>query len=278
MQRILRRRDLIAGGMSGRAITAGVRNGTLIRVRRDRYAAPGIDGPTLFSTRVGGRLACISALRDAGVFAAETIAPHVHVGENQSRLRSPRDRRVRLGALNRDGVVLHWHPLVVQQDTEHRVSVVDALRQVLRCQPAPLAVASVDNALFTGGIETQDLDAVFAGLPRRLRALRGRVNGRSESGQESVLRWWLVEAGLAFQIQVDITGVGRVDFLVEGRLVIEADSRLAHSTWERQKRDRDRDLGLARQGIASLRPHYTAIMFSPESVIAAVQGLLARFR
>jgi very-short-patch-repair endonuclease len=108
--------------------------------------------------------------------------------------------------------------------------------------------------------------------------LRCRVNGRSESGQESVLRWWLDEAGLRYEIQVGVKGVGRIDFLVEGRLVVEADSKLAHSKWEQHLRDRNRDLALARLGLATLRPHYAAIMFNPESVLAAVHGLLARLR
>ncbi|MCU1411532.1 MAG: hypothetical protein JWR04_2239 [Rhodoglobus sp.] len=278
MPRILHRRDLRAAGLSGHEITARVRSGALVRIRRDHYALPGVDSATLVSTRVGGRLACVSALRDVGVFAAEPIAAHVHIPGNHSRSRSPRDRRVRLTPENRDGVELHWHPLVDAHSTEHRVGLVDALRQVLRCQPAPLAVASIDNALFLGLLRPGEVAAVFNGMPRRLLHLQQRVNGRSESGQESVIRWWLEEAGLEFEIQVDILGVGRVDFLVEGRLVIEADSRLGHSTWEQQTRDRDRDLELARRGIATLRPHYSAIMFAPQPVIAAVLGLLERLR
>ena len=226
---------------------------------------------------MGGRLACISALRDWGVFAAEAPGPHVHLPHNHSRERSPRHPRVRLTAANRDGVKLHWRPLLRPGDATHRVGLVDALRQALLCQPAPLAIASIDSALFRRMLHPEDMDVLFAG-PAAVRALRPLVDGRSESGQESVLRCAFDSAGLSFEIQVSIAGVGRVDFLVEGRLVVEADSRLAHSSWEQELRDRDRDLALARLGIPTLRPHYRVIMSDPTSVVAAVVAVLARLR
>lgn len=265
-------------GMSGHAITAAVRSGQLIRIRRDRYARPGVDDNTAVAARVGGPLACRSALGHLGIFALDDLGPHIHLPGNHSRARSPRNRRERLTRHNRDGVVTHWHPLVTTGGSLDCVDIIDALRQALRCQPAPLAVASVDNALFLSAIGPPDLDAIFGGLPRELRALRSRVDGRSESGQESVLRWWLAEAGISFRVQVRFTGLGRVDFLIENRIVVEADSRMAHAKWDEQVRDRDRDLELARRGFVTLRPHYAAIMFAPETVIEAITTLLGHLR
>src|ERR1700754_4243807 len=94
--RIFTRADLLTRGYAPRAIPAAVRAGQLVRIRRDRYARPGIDGPTVVATRVGGRLACVSALPDLGVFGLEPVAPHVHLPHNHSRARSPRTRRERL--------------------------------------------------------------------------------------------------------------------------------------------------------------------------------------
>jgi very-short-patch-repair endonuclease len=39
--------------------------------------------------------------------------------------------------------------------------------------------------------------------------------------------------------------VGRVDFLVEGWLIIECDSKAHHEGWDKQRRDRRRDLAAA---------------------------------
>lgn len=275
--RIFSRADLLARGYSPRAITAAVRARTLVRIRRDRYARPDVDAPTMVATRVGGRLACVSALRDAGVFAVEPLAAHIHLPHNHSRARSPRTRRVRLTEDNRDGIVLHWRPLSGTPES-HRVGFIDALRQVLLCQPPELAIASIDNALFLKLLRPAQLDAVFFGMPLAQRSLRSRLNGRSESGQESVLRCAFEDAGLAFEIQVKIDGVGRVDFVVEGILIVEADSRLAHATWSQQVKDRDRDLELARRGIPTLRPHYAVIMTDPQSIVEAVRALLSIIR
>lgn len=155
---------------------------------------------------------------------------------------------------------------------------VDALRQVILCQTPELAIASIDSALFLRAITPADLDAVFDHMPLAQRSLRGRLDGRSESGQESVLRCAFEDAGLAFEIQVSIGGVGRVDFVLEGILVVEADSRLAHAEWSQQVRDRNRDLTLARQGIPTIRAHYAVIMNDPGSIVVAVKAMLSRIR
>ena len=275
-RRIVRRSDLTTGGASGYTITSAVRSGALFRVRRDHYALPSTDRPTVQAVRVGGRLACVSALRDLGVFAAEDAGIHVHVVQNHSRSRSPRNRRVRLTAINRDGVELHWNSLAHPSGgTEFRVDVRDALTQAAVCQTPAETLASFDSALFLGLIGRSEAEALVATLPRRLRRLASRLEPRSESGPESVLRWWLLEAGIPFEVQVSIRGVGRVDFLIADVLVVEVDSRLAHASWEQQVRDRDRDLALATRQLMSLRPHYAAVMYSPQLVIAAIRGLLA---
>lgn len=159
--------------------------------------------------------------------------------------------------------------------TEWSVGLRDSLAQVLQCQQASYAIASIDNALFLGLLTESALAEVFAHVPHHLRHLRALVDGRAEAGQETVLRLVLQAAGLHYEIQVDIAGVGRVDFVVEGCLVLEADSRLAHHGWELHVRDRNRDIDVARLGFMSLRPAYQRTIFSPNDVRDAVLHLLA---
>jgi hypothetical protein len=52
---------------------------------------------------------------------------------------------------------------------------------------------------------------------------------RQCAGSEPILRLLVRAAGLEFDIQVFIDGVGRVDTLIEGCLVVEADSRRHHA-------------------------------------------------
>ena len=134
----------------------------------------------------------------------------------------------------------------------------------------------MDNAIFTGAISADSVDRIFALVPEQHRYLAAKVNGRAEAGQESVLRMILEAAGLAYEIQVGIAGVGRVDFVVEGCLVVEADSRVAHDGWDRHIEDRRRDLQLAALGYMSLRPVYQHTMHEPDLVARSILGLLSQ--
>ncbi|MCU1533551.1 MAG: hypothetical protein JWR53_32 [Glaciihabitans sp.] len=276
---IASRGQLLAMGATGAGLTAAVRGNHLLRVRRDHYALPGTPDVVLRAVRVGGRLGCTSALQAAGIFAVDTQFPHISLPHNRSRLRSPANRFVPLAPENRDGIELHWNPLLrPDAGSEISVGIVDALTQSLWCQHPWHALASIDNALHLGRIGASDVDDIFRAAPDRAGYLQRLVDSRAESGQETVLRMILNRARLEFRPQVSIRGVGRVDFLVENRLVVEADSRLAHDGWDLHKRDRNRDLDLARRGLMSLRPVYERIMFAPDDVESAIVTLLAAQR
>ena len=109
---IASREQLMAAGASGRSLTAAVKSGFLVRLRRDRYTLPGTARLVQQAVRVGGRLGCVSALSLAEVFAFDATFPHIHMDRRSSRLRSPRDRFVLLNESNRDGAELHWSPLI----------------------------------------------------------------------------------------------------------------------------------------------------------------------
>jgi hypothetical protein len=274
--RIASRAELAVAGASGRALTTAVAGGHLIRVRRDHYALPATSRRILEAVRVGGRIACLSALAEAGIFAIDKNFTHVHLGRDASRTRHPRHRFLRLTDRERDGVRTHWSPLLdAEAANEYSIGVPDALAQVLTCQHPWHAIASIDNALFLGAISEGELADVFAHAPERVQHVRDLVDGRAEAGQESVLRMIVRSAGLRCEPQVNIEGVGRVDMVVEGVLVLEADSRLAHDSWELHVRDRDRDIDLARVGYMSLRPVYQRTMLRPDDVRDAVLHLLA---
>jgi hypothetical protein len=271
--------SLLADGATWRSLTGAVRNGLLVRARRGHYALPDVDRHCLEAVRLGGRLACVSAAADGGVFALDSRFAHVHVAPKASRLRAPHNRFERLTTTNRDGVELHWDLLVNPTDgTEYRVGLVDALIQIVRCQSPRFALASLDNALHLRLIPNGALTEVFAAVPHELHYLRSLIDARSESGQESVLRFIVRQAGYDFEIQVSIDGVGRVDMVIEGCLVVEADSKEFHEGWAAQVRDRKRDCDLAALQYMSHRALYRDIIFNPERVLAAIAGLLAANR
>ncbi|WP_240658575.1 DUF559 domain-containing protein [Microbacterium sp. CPCC 204701] len=217
---------------------------------------------------MGGRLACISALRRLNVFVLNLDSLHVHLPPTSSRL--PREARA---------VRRHWERLRRQPHPRATsIEAFDALLQAVRCQPPRAAVATIDSALNGGVLAHDDLDELFRALPLRFAVLRGLVDGRSGSGPETLVRLMLRSLGLHFEVQVPIPGVGTVDFVVEGWLIIECDSEAHHSSWEAQRRDRRRDQTAAASGYATYRPIAEDIMWNPDDVLAALRGLAASRR
>ena len=274
-RRIVSRRDLLEHGLNGSQITVLVRSNRLIRVRRDHYAAPETDRHTVEAVCVGGRLACVSAAWELGIFAFDARFKHLHVGREASRLRSARSRSDRLNAVPRRGVEVHWWPLIEPEDgTEFCVGARDALAQLIQCQPRHFAVAALDTALHEKCVSPSQLDEIFANVPAKYRVLRDQIDARADAGQESVLRQIILKAGMRCDIQVTMRGVGRVDVLVEGCVVVEADSNAHHKSWEQHIRDRTRDRILAGQGYLTLRVLYQDIMFDPAEVVGAIRKLV----
>jgi very-short-patch-repair endonuclease len=200
----------------------------------------------------------------------------VHLDPLASRTRSPHNRFAPLTRENRDGVEIHWTKLVDEDDgDECRIGLRDALLQSLSCQSTWNSVATFDSALHLGLLTAADVADVFAQAPSHTRSVVDLLDARAESGPESILRMIVRAAGFSCRPQVTIAGVGRVDLVVEERLVLEADSRTWHGGWEKQRADRERDLQLARRRYLSLRPVSDHILYSPQTVREAIEGLLA---
>jgi very-short-patch-repair endonuclease len=257
--------DLTSAGLSQGSITQLVRSGGILRARRDTYLHPASSVAGVTAARSGGRVACTSLLAEYGVFVLEKRTVHVQVPSHATRLRPP------------TGVRLHWAPLHrAPSPRSLRVEIFDALLQSVICQSPRAAVAPLDSALHLGVIDEDGLDELFRLVPRRRRALRALVDGQCESGPETFVRLLLRALGLRFQCQVWIDGVGRVDFVVEGWLVIECDSRAHHGGWEAQVADRRRDLALAALGYASIRPIAADIFADTPALGRVIIGMLQR--
>jgi hypothetical protein len=185
--RIASREQLIASGATGRILTEAVRAGNLVRARRDHYALPTESTDVIAAIRVGGLVDCVSALAAAGIFAFDSSRTHVRVQHEMSRMRATRSRFVPLTDHNRADVNLHWWPVdPADTATEFSVGIYDALAASLRCQAEWHALASLDNAIHLGAISRSAADRLFEPAPDRVQHLRKLIDGRAESGQESV--------------------------------------------------------------------------------------------
>lgn len=156
------------------------------------------------------------------------------------------------------------------------MDIVSAIVAAVRCQEPRAAVASLDSAWHLGHIDEVSIAEIFRRLPRRHRGLRALIDRSAESGPETLMRLILRSLGCAFETQVWIATVGRVDFVVEGWLIIECDSRAHHEGWEAQKRDRRRDLAAAALGYATVRPLAEDIQYHRDQVRTAIGCALER--
>lgn len=247
---VFSRMDLISRGLRGRDITRALKLGKLTRLRRDRYALPALDEGVAEAVRVGGRLSCLSLLHLIGVFVHVCNGLHVHVIPGTSRIRPPLS----------EATVLHWSSWSRQPGPRHVVPLVDAVSQAIRCQSPRAAIATLDSVLHHGLLTRADLSSIFARLPARYRSLLALVDASAASGPETFMRLILRGLGARFETQVLIPRVGYVDFVVNGWLIIECDSRKFHEGWQKQVEDRRRDIAAARQGYVTIRPLAADIM------------------
>ncbi len=273
------RADLIGAGFTSWTIDRELAAGRLIRVRRDHYvraAHPDLDR----AVRIGGRLSCVTLLALWGVFVFDPSVLHVQVGRAASRLRSAVDGRRRWMRADgaREGVLVHWADLHSAAPHRHAVAVFDAIRCAIRCQSPWHAVATLDSAVHLGLVSMHELREAFATLPARFGAILALVDGRCEAGTESLVRLMLRQIGAEVALQVELDGVGRVDFVVDGWLIIECDSKAHHEGWAKQQRDRRRDIAAARLGYTTIRPLAEDVLYRPAEVRAALRDILARHR
>ncbi|MCR2808855.1 MULTISPECIES: DUF559 domain-containing protein [unclassified Microbacterium] len=274
---VFSRLDLLQLGYRPKQITRAVRDGTLIRLRRDHYVVADANRAVARAVRIGGRLTCISAIALAApeVFVFAAHRTHVQVPRAMSRLRMPDDSRTRWMRGQASEIRLHWSDATDPSSPAHMVSLHDAVREMARCLPTREVIATIDSLLHVQVMTMPQVREAFSGLPARCIALLEQVDGRAESGPETLQRLILRELPISFEPQVWIPGVGRVDFVVDGFLILECDSKAHHEGWVKQRDDRRRDLAAAEQGYVTLRVLAEDLLHHPDRVASAIRGLLA---
>jgi len=121
--------DLRASGATRAGVRSALAEGLLVRGRRNVYLDASVSQAVREAQRVGGRLDCVSALAEAGIFVLDKNELHVQVEPERSRLRSPHSRGTRLSGVH--GVVVHWRPC--HAGSLHTVPIVEALAASVRC-------------------------------------------------------------------------------------------------------------------------------------------------
>lgn len=270
---VARRRQLLARGWRDVDLLAAVRSGLLVRPWRGCYALPGAAPEAVRARVLSAQLTCASAARHLGlpVLAEDS---RTHLALPSTRGLDPKDAR------RGDDVVLHRVPAGpgtrAGPGDALCVDPAVAIDHLAHCVRPVAQLAALDAALNRGLFGRERIWSMTATGRRRRAWLATHADPRAQSPGETVARLELVRSGFAVESQARVAGVGAVDLLVEGRVVVEIDGFAYHSDRVAFAEDKRRDRALMLGGVPFLRYPYLAVIAAPAAIARDVAALLAR--
>ncbi len=130
---------------------SAVRDGRLLRVRRDRYVPAGTPRDVIRAARLGGRVDCVTLCRCSASSSSRIATCTCQVHRRRQQTPDPRP----------PGVKCHWRETKAGREDLH-ADLIEALAQSCRCQEPRAAVATLDSAWHLGLIDEDDLAEIFA--------------------------------------------------------------------------------------------------------------------
>lgn len=261
---IARGTQLQAFGCTRTQLAVAVRSGTIHRIRPGVYTLPGTERDIVTAAEHGGALTCAASLRRRGVWILPDAEDEIHVW---------------MGAAGRKhhercACVAHYTPGTAGLGL---APVAAALVHLYRCTDHETFFAAYESAWNKRLILPSERERIRRELPRTAGWLVDLARSDAESGLGSLLRLRLHLLGIRLDCQVVIDRVGRVDLVIGGRLILEADGKLNHDGSMRHK-DLMRDAAASALGYETLRFDYAMIVHDWDRVVAAILSALARSR
>lgn len=254
---LARARELEAHGIGRTAIARAVRSGAIDRARRGVYVAGDAPAELRSAAAHGGVLGCVSVVREMGLWVLP-MDEQVHVALPPHGHAFPHHHCT---------CVSHWGEADVSAG---RVSLIDALAQMLSCFGEDAFFAALESALRLRCLSRVDLARLRSKIAESRSWLLDLAGLESESGLESLMKVRLHRLGIALAAQVEIPGVGRVDFVLGDRLILEVDGRPGHEDGASRHKDRVRDAVAAGLGFDTLRFDYALVVHDWPAVEAAI--------
>lgn len=245
-----------------------VRAGRLIHVRRGVYARVEACADVVTAAAHGGALACESAAQHLELWVLDV--PELHVWLNS-------DRHQYAHGGGPCACVAHWDDSPSGQPF-HLPSVPRVLMQIFRCRGDERFFVALESARRQGLVDAGGLRWLRRVLNSRGRDLVAFSRADSDSGLESLLRLRLRRYGWSVATQVWILGTGRVDLLIDGWLIVEADGRDNHAAGPLRHKDLVRDANAASWGYTTLRFDYAMIIHDWDLVERAIAETASRRR
>lgn len=252
-------------GFSRRALSRAVQRGEIERIRDGVFSAGAVDEQVRAATAHGGALTCASVLQMLRIWVlSPVLVPHVWLGAD----RHPH-------AHHGCACVSHFYRGLPPLGA---ASVETALVHFLRCAGDEAFFAAYESALRLRLLTRAACARIRALIPASARWLVDLARPDADSGLESLLRLRLHLLGIRLDCQVSLPGVGRVDFVIAGRLILEADGKENHDGPTMRHKDLVRDAAASALGYETLRFDYAQIIHDWSSVQAAILAALSRLR
>jgi hypothetical protein len=249
---VARTAALLQAGFTSHGIRTSVAAGEIRRLRHGVVALPGARADFVAAVLANGTLTCASAVLANGTLTCASAAPFHGIW----RLREPERLHLLCAHGSAPGAVVHRASLVPPDFPQPVASLTDTLLHALRCLPRVDAAVMVESALRQG---RTTLDYLGQRLPGNrngaARAVLDLVDGTADSAIEVVARLLFRSQGIYTQTQVSLPGIGFVDFLLEGFLIVEIDGG-THFERPQVKKDRGRNNASTLAGYAVLRYGY----------------------
>ena len=253
-------RELRACGMPRSEIARALVDGTLRQVRRGVYAWAGACESAAVAAAHGGALTCVSAAEHDGLWVVEHGAD-VHIALPAHARAYPHGRC---------SCVVHWHDDGDKPSVHGLPSVRTVLRQILRCRGIESFFVALESALRQDRLTGADLGWLGEHTNAAAREAISFARRDADSGLESLLRWRLRAHGLPVRTQQKIVSVGRVDFVIGERLIVEVDGAGNHDGTSHRHKDLVRDAHAAAWGYVTLRFDYAMVVHDWETVELAI--------
>lgn len=253
-------------GCSRTQLSAAARSGSIHRLRAGVFVLAAADPKVVAAGAHGGALTCADALRAHGVWLLSAEDESVHVWMGGSGRRHPHAGCECTVHYSAGTAQLGFAPIAV------------ALIHAYRCLTAEEFFAAYESAWNKRLISAHDRARIRKELPSAARWMLDLARADSESGLESLLRLRLHVLGIFLECQVTIEGVGRVDFVLAGRLILEVDGRANHASAERRHHDLERDAAASALGFETLRFDYAMVVHDWAAVVQAILPALDRAR
>ncbi|MDR2280340.1 MAG: endonuclease domain-containing protein [Gordonia sp. (in: high G+C Gram-positive bacteria)] len=243
------RRGKLLDRMPRAAVDRAIADGSLTQIRHGWLATPTAHPDAVRAVQAGGVLTCSSALRLHGVWTPPTMKFHV--------------RGIGRGRTHPTWCRQHG----VQPPADDAVDdLPTALRHAARCLPSEDFVVVCDSVLNRRLMTPSALEAEFGGAPRSVYRALAAVDGRAESGTETMVRLRLRAPNRSIRPQVRIPGVGRVDLVVGRSLIIEVDGAAYHVDPVQFEKDRLRDLTAWTLGYRPIRLTYQQVVYQWDEI------------